>query len=311
VRGRGIGCAGALIGFLTVAGAAAHPPSDHPLGPATLIVQRRAETRIVLRARFDRFEGTAPSSDVTVRVGSPGAERPLVEVVLPAAGWRVRGRRVRFRDPQGSAAGIRTLVLHTGRRGGRWLLKARGAAWDGLFEQTGGLDIVVRHDGGTWCASFVAGDDRIRRGRRLVLRTATGPSSCPCEPGPGDTWGALQRRVFARHACTQLVCHGNVPGSGGLTLAGGAAYAALVGVPSQADDTIARVEPGAPRLSMLWRKLAARTQGLDGVPGTPMPIGDPPLDEAELAGLAAWIAAGAPETGSVPAADVLLGFCVP
>jgi hypothetical protein len=144
-----------------------------------------------------------------------------------------------------------------------------------------------------------------------VLRAETAPTSCPCEPPLADTWAALQRQIFARHACTQVVCHGNLPGTGGLSLVGGAAYAALVGVPSQADAAVARVEPGAPALSMLWRKLAARTRRLEGVPGIPMPIGDPPLDEDELAALAAWIAAGAPEVGSVPAADALLGFCAP
>ena len=297
--------------LLAAAGALAHPTPQHPLGPATLIATRRDDTRVVLRARFGSLDAGLPASGVTVRVTTPGAGAPLVETILPPSGWQARRGRMRYRDGDGSAAGVRALALRERRRGARLVLKARGAPWQRVFDATAGLDVLVRHERATWCASFAGAETKSRGGRRLVLRAATAPGACPCEPAPSDTWDGLQRRLFARHACTQPVCHGNVPGSGGLTLVRGAAYTALVGVPSMADDMLARVEPGAPELSMLWRKLAARTLSLDGVPGTPMPIGDPPLDPDELAALAAWIAAGAPETGSVPAADALLGFCAP
>jgi hypothetical protein len=79
-----------------------------------------------------------------------------------------------------------------------------------------------------------------------------------------------------------------------------------VDVPSHADPSLSRVAPGDAENSMLWRKLAARTLRLPGVPGNSMPIGDPSLDADELDAVRRWIVAGAPERGSVPEADALL-----
>jgi hypothetical protein len=88
------------------------------------------------------------------------------------------------------------------------------------------------------------------------------------------------------------------------------AYRSLVGVPSTYDATRTRVLPGAPDASLLWQKLAARTLKLDGVPLSPMPIGDPPLSRAELDAVAQWIAAGAPESSIVPGTAALLDVCL-
>jgi hypothetical protein len=96
----------------------------------------------------------------------------------------------------------------------------------------------------------------------------------------------------------------------GLSLAPGVAYSNLVGVASITDPPRLRVVPGDPEESVLWRKVAARTAGLDGVPGLGMPIGDPPLDVNELEALRLWIAAGAPASGTVMPAQTLLD-CLP
>jgi hypothetical protein len=73
-----------------------------------------------------------------------------------------------------------------------------------------------------------------------------------------------------------------------------------------------RVEPGDQERSFLWRKLAAATIGLQGVPGTPMPSGGrPPISKDELDALRLWIRAGAPEFGVVSHTQTLLRSCLP
>jgi hypothetical protein len=135
--------------------------------------------------------------------------------------------------------------------------------------------------------------------------------SCRCDELPSDTFEAIERRVFARHACTTLGCHGSTPAAAGLVLTGTDVYAHLVSVASATDGDILRVAPGDPDRSMLWLKLAARTIDLPNVPGSEMPIGDPAVGEAELEAIRQWILAGAPETGTVAAAQDLLACDVP
>jgi hypothetical protein len=77
-------------------------------------------------------------------------------------------------------------------------------------------------------------------------------------------------------------------------------------VPSQADPETVRVAPGDPDRSMLWLKLAGRTLGIAGVPGTAMPIGEPAVDAHELDAIREWILAGAPATGTIERAQALL-----
>src|SRR5262249_30635498 len=86
------------------------------------------------------------------------------------------------------------------------------------------------------------------------------------------------------------------------------AYADLVRVPSTIGG-MPRVQPGDEQQSFLWRKLAAKTRGLAGVPGTPMPSSVPAIPDDELEAIARWIRAGAPGSGTVPAAAALLDTC--
>lgn len=116
--------------------------------------------------------------------------------------------------------------------------------------------------------------------------------------------------VFAGHTCTQPVCHGASPGSGGLDLRPKEAYRHLVGAPSTYDPALKRVDPGSVRTSLLWLKIAARTLELDGVPLSPMPIGEPAVSVDELDAVALWIAAGAPDAGVVPGTAPRLGGCL-
>jgi hypothetical protein len=128
--------------------------------------------------------------------------------------------------------------------------------------------------------------------------------------GPFDsTWHGIQDVVFAGHGCTAALCHGGAS-QGGLDLLPDGAYAHLVNVPSTLGG-MPRVQPGDEQQSFLWRKLAAKTRSLTGVPGTPMPSGAPAISDGELEAIARWIRAGAPETGTVPDAETMLDACPP
>jgi hypothetical protein len=161
-----------------------------------------------------------------------------------------------------------------------------------------------------WCAVLAAADLVIDRPGRLRGRSRTPANSCGC--ALSSTWEALSRVVFVAHACTQVGCHGSAAAvAGNLDLRPAAAYRNLVGVPSSASPGESRVEAGAGREeSLLWRKLAARTLRLGGVPGTSMPIGDPAFSADELEAVALWIESGAREDGVVPGTGALLGLCL-
>jgi hypothetical protein len=130
----------------------------------------------------------------------------------------------------------------------------------------------------------------------------------PAEPVPAcadsfeGTFEAIQAVVFERQGCTQAVCHGDAA-QGGLDLRAGSAYASLIETPSLGSE-LARVVPGSPDRSYLFRKLSAATvPGSYTVAGSPMPSGLPPISADLLEGIRLWIKAGAPETGAVAHPD--------
>jgi cysteine-rich repeat protein len=128
--------------------------------------------------------------------------------------------------------------------------------------------------------------------------------------GPFDsTWLAIQKVIFGQHGCTDALCHG-ASAQGGLSLVSHNVHHALIDAYSPLGQ-MDLVEPGDQEKSFLWRKLAAATIGLPGVPGTPMPSGPPPISKDELDALRLWIRAGAPETGVVPHTQTLLRSCLP
>ena len=57
-----------------------------------------------------------------------------------------------------------------------------------------------------------------------------------------SSWEAIQAKIFARHGCTQDVCHGEAR-SGGLDLRPDAAYASLFEADSLGSP-LRRIEPG-------------------------------------------------------------------
>jgi len=143
------------------------------------------------------------------------------------------------------------------------------------------------------------------------------PGSAPAEPGSqcegqafASTFAALEEVIFARHGCTEAVCHG-AAAAGNLDLRPGSAYRNLVEVPSSGSELL-RVARGDKDRSFLWRKLAAKVApGSVSITGAPMPNGLPAIGANELEALRLWIYAGAPENGVVIGTDQLLDACLP
>lgn len=227
-------------------------------------------------------------------------------VDLPSSGWTRRGRSFRF-DAPGCDGRIVRARLVARAAAGRFTLALPRCIAPLVTPGVSRIGVLVTSGDARWCAEIA---DVAASRRRVTGRARGALPACPCEPLPPDTFAAIERRLFARHGCALEGCHGAAVSQADLRLAPGVAYASLVGVPSQMDPTRPRVAPGDPEGSFLWRKVAARTIGLTDVPGLGMPIGDPPFDAAELDALRLWIAAGAPETGIVPAAHALLD-CAP
>jgi hypothetical protein len=130
-----------------------------------------------------------------------------------------------------------------------------------------------------------------------------------------STWKAVQRTILEGKRCSQAECHGGSEPAGGLDLRPAVAYDNLVYADAQASLTtsMSRVFPGEQALSFLYLKLAAATEGTALPPGggSPMPVGESPLSDEQLAALRLWIRAGAPKTGVVEGTQGLLDCDLP
>ncbi|MFZ1865258.1 MAG: hypothetical protein WAU39_13620 [Polyangiales bacterium] len=119
--------------------------------------------------------------------------------------------------------------------------------------------------------------------------TGNGPKGCNF----ASTYEAIQQTVFEAKGCTASACHGQAA-SGGLDLRADSSFDALIRQPSTVDPTIERVFPGDQDRSLLYRKLAAATDGTNlGPLGQPMPLNLDPLTADQLQGIQLWIRAGA------------------
>lgn len=118
-----------------------------------------------------------------------------------------------------------------------------------------------------------------------------------------STFEQVQQQIFEANGCTASACHGEAA-NGGLDLRAGEAYANLINVEGNAGDYM-RVFPGEQELSLLYQKVAAKTEGFElsaldnPISGGAMPTGSGVLSEDDLALLRVWIRGGAPETGIV------------
>jgi hypothetical protein len=116
--------------------------------------------------------------------------------------------------------------------------------------------------------------------------------------GGGSTGGpvtadfqSIQDNVFTP-ICSK--CHIGASAPEGLQLDAAHSYNLLVGVPSNEQPDLLRVKPGDPDDSYMVHKI----EGLPGIDGGQMPLGETPLPEATIAAIRQWITNGAPNTAS-------------
>ena len=143
-----------------------------------------------------------------------------------------------------------------------------------------------------------------RRKGRAVLKMSMGKGvermTFVCQPSRrpagATTFATIQQKVFDT-TCATSSCHGSTAAAGGLSLAAGAAYGNLVGVPAAnpaaATAGVLRVAPGDPDHSFLLQKLLGQIQATEG---SRMPLVGTPPSPASMDLIRRWIAAGAPET---------------
>lgn len=129
----------------------------------------------------------------------------------------------------------------------------------------------------------------------LLLLTACGDLETPTDPGVGGppidptaTFTRVQNEVFTP-TCAQIGCHNTLGQQSQMVLSAGRAYAATVNVPSVEMPSLARVKPGDPANSYLYRKITGA-----GITGDRMPQGLPPLSQAHIDLVRDWIRRGAP-----------------
>jgi len=248
----------------------------------------------------------------------------------------------KYVDRAGRRGGVEKVLL----KPGRLVIVAAGKNWP--WRPAGSQDSVWVHFGieqEILCASF-GGTIEKNEADLFLASAAVSPGKCPvavcgnrevelgedCDDGnlidddgctkecaagecTGDafasTFDAIQSLVFERHGCTNNLCHGSAPGQNGLVLSRDVAYGELLEVPSQG-SAFPRIEPAQPRKSSLWLKLL---KGVDPtattIPGDPMPSLLPPIPQNLLEAMRIWIESGAPETGTVPGTQALLGGCYP
>ncbi|MEE4143280.1 MAG: hypothetical protein V2I26_00640 [Halieaceae bacterium] len=136
-----------------------------------------------------------------------------------------------------------------------------------------------------------------------------------CEAAPTASFAAIQNVIFDGKGCSNGGCHQGSGAANGMNLSSGNAYAAIVNVAARAGGGLKRVLPGDANNSFLYRKVAARTNpGSFTVAGSPMPLTGSALSVNQLAALALWIDAGAPEFGradELNEVERLLGLCDP
>jgi hypothetical protein len=108
---------------------------------------------------------------------------------------------------------------------------------------------------------------------------------------------SIQDNVFTP-ICAQ--CHIGASAPEGLQLDAGHSYNLLVGVPSAEQPSLLRVKAGDPDNSYMVHKI----EGLAGISGGQMPLGEKPLPQATMDAIRQWITNGAQNPPAAAAAQV-------
>lgn len=306
----------ALAVLILAAGATARA-ADFPLAGSKISLKdgsSPAKRRVTFQARFTGDLGTmSPNNGATLRIaGGPGeGDSGLIQL---GPNWRTlpKGKGFRYFDRTQSAGGIESILLRKGKSsGGKIKIAGGNTNWAYQIAKAQTVVTVTLTIGDAkLCSQF--SDPKTRR-QRVTGQAATALAACPCDTFD-STWDAIQTVIFERDGCTNPTCHGSAAGaatSGNLNLSRDVAYENLVKVWSVLGQ-MNRVEPGSPTNdSFLYRKLAAKTKGLAGVPGTPMPQGLPAISADQLEGLRLWIQYSSQKDGVVAGTEGLLNSCLP
>jgi len=129
-----------------------------------------------------------------------------------------------------------------------------------------------------------------------LLLVACGKLKSPTEPGAGGgepidptaTFTRVQNEIFTP-TCAALGCHDSIGQQSQQVLSPGVAYGNIVNRPSVEMPALARVKPGDPANSYLYRKVIGSS-----ITGERMPFGGPYLNDAQLKLIRDWIRRGAP-----------------
>ena len=113
---------------------------------------------------------------------------------------------------------------------------------------------------------------------------------------------SIQNNVFTP-ICSKCHIGGGAPE--GLQLDAAHSYNLLVGVPSAEQPSLLRVKPSDPDSSYMVHKI----EGLPGITGGQMPLGETPLPQATIDAIRQWITNGAPNAPA-PAATGAQVFAV-
>jgi len=103
------------------------------------------------------------------------------------------------------------------------------------------------------------------------------------------TLSTIQATIF-NTSCAVSGSHRGDNAPLGLDLSAGNAHSNLVNVNSEEVPNLLRVDPGNPDDSYLVMKI----EGAPGIAGGRMPLGRPPLSDAQIQRIRAWIEDGAP-----------------
>ena len=139
-----------------------------------------------------------------------------------------------------------------------------------------------------------------------------GTTALPAAPTPvvGAASFAQIQTTILTPSCATSNCHVGTGAQGGLALTADVAYENLVGVkpvnPNAITDGLKRVMVGKPDSSLLYHKLVFPTGHHAHDYGNPMPTGTSGLSVGQLEFVRQWIAAGAPKTGEVANATLLV-----
>lgn len=303
--------------------------ADHPLTGKKLQLRARAsgETLTFLSrdpgVPFPAMGGPADPANafpggLTIELFSAGGGSGTLAVPrgVGKPGWRLSGTTTyRFSNAEapGGLSPVKALVL---RQGKQLKIVAKDVPLS-LAGAQGHVAIRVTIGPDRACAVFTSSTVRRDEPGDFLAKDAPATALPDCADAtltapPGqcgglDTFEVIQQRIFTAKGCDVGTCHGPFAAAN-LDLRPGASYAELIDV--LADNPVARaagkrlVRPGDAIASFLSQKVHGTIDGPGGE-GAPMPLVGTPLTADELAVVDAWIDAGAPEVGEVPAAPCL------